>query len=181
VQKALENPYCVSYNYEKGTGEGITLMNEINSKVGDARTKYQDSIKYGALRELTAIKMFIERGFVVSVPSMSARYDFIAEKYPAIIRVQVKNLILKKGNNEGKSSHELWSIRTYSMAYGKRRPYEIEDCDMVVGICLDTGSFAIAPISEIQGKTEFRLSGHRASKGKEYLNTYRAIDDFMMS
>ena len=143
------------------------------------KAEYQESGKYGALRELSAVKIFIEQGFTVSIPSMSARYDFIAEKYPALIRVQVKNLTLKKGNLGEQSSHKTWCIRPYSSAYGKKRTYVIEDCDMVVGIHLDTGTFAIVPIGEIAGKTEYRLSAHKDSKGREYLSSYKAVKDFV--
>jgi hypothetical protein len=59
--------------------------------------EYQEATKYGTLRELKAVQMFMERGFIVSTPNMNVRYDFIAEKYPKYIRIQVKKLILKKG------------------------------------------------------------------------------------
>ena len=137
--------------------------------------EYQESTKYGALRELTAIKLFMEKEFTVSVPNMNVRYDFIAEKYPETIRVQVKNLKLKKGEIDDLSSHKTWCINSYSLINGKKRPYEPEDCDMIVGVCLETGDFAIVPIDKISGKTEFRLSAHKDSKGRDYLNSYKAI------
>ena len=144
----------------------------------DKKAEYQESNKFGTLRVLSVVKMFIERGFIVSIPSMTTRYDFIAEMYPALIRVQVKNLSLKKDETENESSHKLWCIRSYSSPRGEKRTYSIEDCDMIVGICLDSGTFAIVPISEIGGKTEFRLSTHKDSKGREYLNSCKALDDF---
>ena len=145
----------------------------------DKIAEYQESGKYGALRELAAIKMFVERGFIVSIPNMNARYDFIAEKYPHILRMQVKKLVLKKGHAGEQSSHKIWCIRSYSTVYGKRRTYDSMDCDMVVGICLDTGTFAIVPISKISGKSEFRLSTHKDSRGRAYLCSFKAIDDLI--
>ena len=145
----------------------------------EKKTEYQESMKFGALRELSALKIFIEQGFTVSIPNINARYDFIAEKYPALIRVQVKNLILKKGDTNEEASHLTWCIRPYSMAYGKKRTYDHDDCDLVVGINLDVGTFAIVPISELIGKTEFRLSTHKDSKGKNYLDSFKAIEEFI--
>jgi len=141
-------------------------------------SKYTESIKFGALREVEAVKIFIERGYTVSIPSMSARYDFIAEKYPAIIRVQVKSLNLIKARTENKLSHNVWQLNAYSTVYGEKHPYSKNDCDVITGICLDTGAFAIVPIDEIAGrKTSYRLSEHEKSKGKAYLNSYTALDN----
>jgi len=145
----------------------------------DKKILFQESVKYGALRELKAAMLFMDQEYTVSVPNMSARYDFIAERYPAVIRVKVKNLVLKKGDTGDSLSHKTWCIRPYTTTYGKRHPYNIEDCDIIVGISLDTGDFALVPISEVIGKaTEYNLSMHKDSKGKEYLNSYKAIDDF---
>ena len=139
--------------------------------------EYQESIKFGALRELKAIQHFIEQGFVVSVPNMSARYDFIAEKYPLFLRVQVKNLVSKKSKTGNPSSQDVWCIRPYSFVNGERRSYRKEDCDLIVGISLETGNFAIVPINQVEGRpTEYRLSSHINSKGKDYLNSYLAIE-----
>ena len=149
-------------------------------QVEDKKVLFQEAIKFGALRELKAAKHFIELGYTVSIPSMSARYDFIAEKYPTIIRVQVKNLILKKGDISNPASHKTWCIRPYSTVLGKRQPYNIEDCDVIMGVSLDTDDFAIVPVSEVDGNAaEYRLSNHKDSKGKMYLNSYKAIDDFI--
>ena len=95
-------------------------------------SKYTESIKFGALRELEAIKLFMQRGYTISVPNMSTRYDFVAEKYPAIIRVQVKNLKLKKTRSDNKLSHNIWQINAYSTVYGKKCPYTKDDCDVII-------------------------------------------------
>lgn len=130
--------------------------------------KYQESAKCGALRELKAAEIFMKQGFTVSVPNMmSARYDFIAEKYPVVYRVQTETLNLKKG------TVNTWYIHPFSTVKGERRIYTKKDCDVVVGICLDTGNFAIVPISEIGDKKEFRLPEHE--KGRQYFNCYTAI------
>jgi len=141
--------------------------------------EYQEATKYGTLRELKAVQMFMERGFIVSTPNMNVRYDFIAEKYPKYIRIQVKKLILKKGDIDDSLIHKTWCIRPYSTLYGKKRFYKEEDCDMVIGICLKTDTFAIVPIDKINEKTEFRLSEHETSIGREYLNSFKAINDFI--
>ena len=82
--------------------------------IDDKKAEYLESMKYGALREMSAMKIFMELGFIVSIPNINARYDFIAEKYPSFIRVQVKNLILKKGDVNEKDSHLTWCIRPFS-------------------------------------------------------------------
>ena len=143
----------------------------------EKKAEYQESMQRGALRELRAMQLFMEQGFAVSVPNMNARYDFIAEKYPSVFRVQVKNLILKKKKTEKRiDSHDVWCIRTWSFVQGKRHAYTIEDCNFVVGISYETKDYAIVPISEIEGSvSEYRLSEHSNSKGKEYLNSYKAL------
>ena len=144
--------------------------------------EFQESTKFGALREISAIRHFIEQGFTVSIPNMSVRYDFIAEKYPIFLRVQVKNLIPKKKKTDHPSSQAVWCIRAYSTVFGKRRPYSIADCDVVVAISLETEDFAIVPISEVEGRSsEYRLSKHDDSKGKAYLNSYAAIEEIIFS
>jgi hypothetical protein len=143
----------------------------------DSRIKYQESIKDGALRELVAVQLFIRHGFTVSIPNMSTRYDFIAEKDCKFIRVQVKPLVPKK-TAKTPSSYDLWCIRPYSTISGKKRPYSIEDCDMVVGISLETPDYAIVPIHKIENRiTEYRLSKHKNSMGKDYLNSCIALDN----
>ena len=148
----------------------------------EKKLEYQESIKYGAQRELRAMLIFMEQGYAVSVPNMSARYDFIAEKYPEILRVQVKNLIQKKKKTENRTnSYDVWCVRPWSVANGQRRGYTIDDCDLVVGISYDsknrTTDFAIVPVDEVAGNaTEYRLSEHDNSKGKEFLNSYAALE-----
>ena len=146
----------------------------------EKKLEFQNSTKFGALRELSAMWHFMKQGFTVSIPNMSVRYDFIAEKHPCYLRVQVKNLILKKAKTENESSYDVWCVRPYSMAYGKKRPYDINDCDVIIGISLKTEdspeNFAIIPINEVKGRAaEYRLSEHENSNGKDYLNTYEAI------
>jgi len=143
----------------------------------DSSNKYIEANRFGALRELEAAKIFIQRGYTVSVPTMSARYDFIAEKYPVILRVQVKNLKLKKPRSENKLSHDIWQINAYSTVYGEKRPYTIKDCNVIVGICLETGAFAIVPIDKISGKISCKLSEHEKNKVRNYLNSYVALDN----
>ena len=77
----------------------------------DTQSKYRKSMKFGVLRELVAVKLFMESDFIVSIPNISARYDFIAEKYPVMIRVQVKNLVLSKARTQNEQSFTVWSIR----------------------------------------------------------------------
>jgi hypothetical protein len=49
---------------------------------------------------------------------------------------------------------------------------------MVVGISLDTPDYAIVPIHKIENRTaEYRLSKHKNSMGKDYLNSYTALDN----
>ena len=55
-------------------------MTEENKKL-----EYRESTKYGTLRELNAIKKFMEQGFTVSIPNMSVRYDFVAERNSVFI------------------------------------------------------------------------------------------------
>ena len=147
----------------------------------DKRHLYEKSIKYGALREIEAIKIFVERGYTVSVPTMSERYDFIAEKYPIILRVQVKPLRpTKKTENNAPSDIE-WCIRPWSAAKGKRKPYCIEDCNIVMGIAVDVSGeivyvsnkiiYAIVPIYEIENKAvEYKLTNYKNRNRTQYLN-----------
>ena len=141
----------------------------------EKKAEFEESIKFGALREICAMKHFIEQGFTVSVPNMSVRYDFIAEKYPKFLRVQVKKLDSKKEKTDNPLSQTVWCIRSYSSANKKKRPYSSKDCDVIVGISLKYRDFAIVPISEVDGKKEFRLSKDKNSNGKNYLNSYTAL------
>jgi hypothetical protein len=81
----------------------------------EKKAKFDESIKFGTLREISAMKHFIEQGFTVSVPNMSVRYDFIAEKYPLFLRVQVKNLHLKKEKTDNISSRTIWCINVIKL------------------------------------------------------------------
>ena len=78
--------------------------------------------------------------------------------------------------NLKKGSINTWYIHTFSFVNGKRRTYTEGDCELIVGVCLDSGNFAIVPICEVIGKTVFNLSEHEQSKGREYLNSYKAIE-----
>lgn len=143
-------------------------------------TEYQKSMKLGTLRELEAIKLFMKQDFTVSVPNINARYDFIAESYPKILRVQVKNLKLKKDSTDNPQSYKTWCIRPWTVAYGKKRPYTKDDCDMIVGINLDTGDYAVVPVHEVSGNAaEYRLSKHEDSNGKKYLNSWTAVEELL--
>jgi|GEM_PF-6749881 len=137
----------------------------------EIKAKYQNSIKDGALRELRAALLFIERGYTVSVPNMSTRYDFIAEKFPIIIRVQVKPLkpIKSKAKNQ---PHDIeWFIPAYSTVSKKKRPYSIEDCNIVVGIDNEYGNYAVVPIGEItETSAVYRVTDYKGRKRKKYLN-----------
>ena len=144
---------------------GVDLQND------DNKSLYEESIKYGALRELIAAKLFIKQGYTVSVPSMSARYDFIAEKFPVIIRVQIKPLVSIKQKNSAKSTDGEWCIRPWSFAKGKRKPYSIEDCNVIMGVDIETGDYAIIPIDEVSGNaTEYKITDYRGRNRTKYLN-----------
>jgi hypothetical protein len=141
--------------------------------------EYQQSMKFGVLREMRAMKLFIERDYIVSVPNINARYDFVAEKDSKFIRVQVKNLVSKKtANPEDETTQTVWAIRAWTIKNGEKRPYSVDCCDLVVGISLDTDDFAIVPVEkELEDRTtEYRLSEHSDSMGREYLNSYAAIE-----
>ena len=118
----------------------------------DKTILFKEAIKFGALRELKAAQLFIKQGYTVSFPIMSARYDFIAEKHTNIVRVQVKPLIPIPGQTVNQSPNVEWFIRPWSFAKGKRIPYSIKDCNVVMGIDIDTGTFAIVPVDEVAGK-----------------------------
>jgi hypothetical protein len=175
------------YNVKSGIQkfkQGVIKMADENKAVSENEdideskaAEYLESIKFGTLRKLRATKMFMEMDYIVSAPNMNTRYDLIIEKYPAIWRIQVKNLIRKKEKTTNKLSHDVWCIRPWTLNKGERRSFSIDDCDFIVGISLEHGDFAVIPISEVVGKTtEYRLSLHEDSKGRDYLNSYIALE-----
>lgn len=140
---------------------------------------FKNSNRYGAIRELIATKILMEQGYNISIPNIDVRYDLIAERYPVFIRVQVKSLKLKSAKNPNESlSVDTWSINPYTIINGEKRTYSNEDCDVIMGIDLNSNNYAIVPIDKIAGKQEFRLSEHENSNGKDYLNSFEALVQF---
>jgi hypothetical protein len=128
-------------------------------KVKAIKKNALENILDGGIRELKAATILMREGLNVSFPTIDNRYDLIAEKYPKFYRVQVKSLNLQYSKNiKYTTSVDQYVIHAYSTPQRHKKIYTKQDCDYIMGICMDKDIFAFIPIEKVPTSGIIRVS-----------------------
>lgn len=103
-----------------------------------------------------AIKWFLERGYIASIPIEPARYDLIVESDVGLKRVQVKSTTFeaKKGKWEvriGRTQYDPANVARTTAGKRKQVPYLIDEIDYFF-IVTSAGKKYLIPIESVLGK-----------------------------
>lgn len=132
----------------------------------------------GASAEILVAQRFIDRGNIVSFPfSAKADYDLIADCDGSLIRVQVKTIY------EGKTYNGIRWMIDFLKPKGmkiKIEKYTKEDCDYIVGACVNKNVCFVFPIEDILDKRQATFyfendfhDNHMKIKANKWDNEYK--------
>ncbi|OMD20342.1 group I intron-associated PD-(D/E)XK endonuclease [Paenibacillus odorifer] len=139
-----------------------------------------DEQKLADAREVVIAGKLMMEGYTVSKPlTGSSRYDLIAEKNGKMAKIQVKSLKLDSayGNNDDR----VYKIEAYSLnpTTKKKNLYSDKEVDIIVGFNHKNGYYAAVPLASFDGKYTCVLHTEKGKTRNEYMNSWKALDEFM--
>ncbi len=125
----------------------ISVLNYVNPKIQGERT------------EAKILARLLDRGYAVSVPFGTQRYDFIIDRDQSLLRVQCKTAHIKYG-----ALH--FNMHSYDHSRKLRRSY-VGDVDVFVVFSHELNKFYWIPIASLSPRVQASLRLTEAKNGQK--------------